>query len=71
MGHSRKEVYGGVERTVVERPRRGIVAWVRRRVPMLSDPEPEECIETTHVDGLSIADLERIGSYAYTHRSVF
>lgn len=55
---------------IVERPRRGVVAWIQRRCSVLADPAPVERIETRSVDGMALRDMELLATYALTHRGV-
>jgi hypothetical protein len=46
------------------------MAWIRRRTPFLTDPEPVECIETERVRGMTIKEVELVGIYQLTHRGL-
>lgn len=62
-GHDPREIDGYERTTVVERPRQGFVAWLRRRCGFLADPEAVERIETEYVDGMALRDLMLLERY--------
>lgn len=47
------------------------MAWLRRRVGFLADPEPVESIETERVTGMAVRDMELVGVYRLSHRGLF
>lgn len=69
-GHSAIDIDGGVRESVVERPRRGVIAWCRRRVGWLADPQPVEVVRRERVESVGAMDVEAAAVYHLTHRGL-